>query len=290
MLLKRLVSLALAILGTGAFSAAAQEPYRFAVTEIVGLEVLQRDYGPFKEVLEQHSGLDIEFFAVAGRTAAVEAMAAGQLDFALTGPAEYVVFRARTNVEPVVGWTRPNYFSQLIVLAEGPIRTIDDLKGKKISFGAIGSTSQHLGPAQILMEAGLEYSRDYEPVFIPQNVAAEALKRGDIAAIGLAVSHIAFIHRASPGLELRVLASGPDLPNDLILAAETVPPEAVAAMRETFLNHGDELMAAVLSVGGENEIFEGGVFLPDVSDEDYDLIRSMYRAVGVFQFSEFIVD
>ena len=90
-----------------------------------------------------------------GRTAAVEALAAKQLDFVLTGPAEYVVFRARTNAQPVVALTRPDYFSQIVVLADGPIKALGDLKGKKISFGEIGSTSQHLGPAQILMDAGL---------------------------------------------------------------------------------------------------------------------------------------
>ena len=268
--------------------AMAQQTVRFAVTDVEGLESLQRDFGAFKSVLERSSGLKVEFFAVPGRTAAVEAMAAKQLDLALTGPAEYVVFRARINAQPVVGLTRPDYFSQIVVLAEGPIKAPADLKGKKISFGEIGSTSQHLGPAQILAELGLVYGRDYEPVFVKRNVAVEALKRGDIAAVGLNPAYVQIIRRAVPGAPLSVIARGRDLPGDLILAAPDVPPAIVQRTRDTFLKNGDELLRAVVSAPGDNEKYAGGMFLPNISDRDYDVVRSMYRAVGINQFTKFI--
>ena len=60
--------------------------------------------GPFKDAFEAASGLKVEFFPVSGRTVAVEAMAADQVDFVLTGPAEYVVFNARLDAQPVVTW------------------------------------------------------------------------------------------------------------------------------------------------------------------------------------------
>jgi phosphonate transport system substrate-binding protein len=287
MLMRLLGAAAIATVTTLA-PAAAQQALRFAVTDVEGLESLQRDFGPFKEVLERGSGLKVEFFAVSGRTAAVEAMAAKQLDFALTGPAEYVVFRARTNAQPLVALTRPDYFSQIVVLADGPIKAPTDLKGRKVSFGEIGSTSQHLGPAQILMDAGLVYGRDYEAVFVKRNVAIEALKRGDIAGIGMNPAHLQIMRRANPGIPLNVIARGRDFPGDLILAAPDVPPAVLEKARETFLTKGDELMKAVVSVKGDNEKYAGGVFLPNVSDRDYDIVRSMYRAVGINQFTKFI--
>ena len=287
-MLMRLFGAAVMAAVTATVPAMAQQPLRFAVTDVEGLESLQRDFGAFKQVFERASGLKVEFFAVPGRTAAVEAMAAKQLDFALTGPAEYVVFRARTNAQPVVALTRPDYFSQIVVLADGPIKAPVDLKGKKVSFGEIGSTSQHLGPAQILMDLGLAYGRDYEPVFVKRNVAIEALKRGDIAAIGMNLSHLQIIRRAKPDVPTSVIARGRDLPSDLILAAADVPAAIVQKARETFLTRGDELMKAVVSVKGDNEKYAGGVFLPNVSDRDYDIVRSMYRAVGVKEFTKFI--
>jgi phosphonate transport system substrate-binding protein len=286
-MLKRLI-VAAAMAAIMVSAPASAQTLRLAVTDVEGMESLQRDFGPFKEILERTSGLKVDFFAVPGRTAAVEAMAAKQLDLVLTGPAEYVVFRARTNAQPLVALTRPDYFSQIVVLAEGPIKNLSDLKGKKVSFGEIGSSSQHLGPAQILADSGLTYGRDYEPIFVKRNVAVEALKRGDIAAVGMNLSHLQVIRRANPGVALRVIARGRDLPDDLILASADVPADVLQKARNAFLQKSDELMKAVTSVKGDNEKYAGGGFLPRVSDRDYDLVRSMYRSLGINEFTKFI--
>lgn len=58
---------------------AAQDTIRFAVTDIDGLEALQREMGPFKQAFEAASGLKVEFFPVSGRTVAVEALIAGDI-------------------------------------------------------------------------------------------------------------------------------------------------------------------------------------------------------------------
>jgi phosphonate transport system substrate-binding protein len=269
-------------------AAQAQETIRFAVTDVDGLETLQREFGPFKAAFEKLSGLKMQFFAVSGRTAAVEAMAADQIDFVLTGPAEYVVFKARTGAVPVVGWQRPDYFSQVAVLANGPIKTVADLKGKTISFGEIGSTSQHLGPAQALADFGLKYNVDYKPIFVKRNVAAEAVKRGDIAAIGLNLGHLNSIRKSDPKTGFAVVARGRDLPNDVMIASPKVKPEVLAKVRKTFLDNGQELMKAVVSETDDNKKFAGGVFLPEIKDSDYDYVRSIYQTIGITEFNKFI--
>ncbi|MES2916481.1 MAG: hypothetical protein V4753_15295 [Pseudomonadota bacterium] len=45
---------------------AAQETIRFAVTDIDGMEALQREMGPFKAAFEAASGLKVEFFSGLG--------------------------------------------------------------------------------------------------------------------------------------------------------------------------------------------------------------------------------
>jgi phosphonate transport system substrate-binding protein len=274
-------------LGLGASVASAQSKLRFAVTDVDGLEALQREYGPFKAAFEKATGLEMEYFPVSGRTAAVEAMAADQVDFVLTGPAEYVVFNARLKAQPVVVWTRPDYRSSIVVPEASPFKTPTDLKGKKISFGEIGSTSQHLGPATILANAGLTYGRDYEAVFLRLNVAAEALLRNDIAAIGMNQTHLARITKAYPDKKFRSIGDGIQLPDDLILASPKVKPETVERFRKAFVDHADAIMRAVVSTK-ENKKFEGGKFLSAVSDKDYDVVRRMYVNVGVKEFTRFI--
>lgn len=271
----------------GAGIAAAQETIRFAVTDIDGAEAVQREMGPFKDAFEKISGLKVEFFPVSGRTVAVEAMAAEQVDFVLTGPAEYVVFNARLKAVPVVVWERPNYRSSIVVLDESPIRSLADLKGKKVSFGEIGSTSQHLAPATILADGSLAYGKDYEPVFLKLNVAAEALLRNDIAAIGMNQTHLERITKAFPNRKFRTVGEGANLPNDLIVASATVKPEVVEAVRSTFRDHGPTLLAAITTTK-ENAKFIGGSFQYGVSDRDYDGVRKMFVNVGVREFTKFI--
>jgi phosphonate transport system substrate-binding protein len=268
--------------------AQAQETLRFAVTDVDGMEALQREFGPFKVAFEKLSDMKVQFFAVSGRTAAVEAMSADQIDFVLTGPAEYVVFKACTNAVPVVGWQRPDYFSQVAILANGPIKSVNDLKGKTISFGEIGSTSQHLGPARALAEAGLKYNIDYTPIFVKRNVAVEAMKRGDIAGVGINLTHLRNIRESDPKTGFTVLVRGRDLPNNVLIASPKVNSETIAKVRKTFLDHGSDLMKAVVTGTDDNRKFAGGVFLPEIEDRDYDYVRSIYQTIGINEFTKFI--
>lgn len=283
----QLVSGLLAIGLAAATPSVAQDAIRFAVTDIDGMEALQREMGPFKEAFEAASGLKVEFFPVSGRTVAVEAMAADQVDFVLTGPAEYVVFNARLDARPVVTWVRPDYYSTVVVLDDSPVKTPADLKGQMVSFGEIGSTSQHLGPVDLLAQAGLTYAVDYQPVFLNRNVAVEALIKGEIAGIGLNRTHIDSITEKFPDQTFRVLVKGPQLPDDILLASAKVDPQVVETVRRAFADNGEAILAALTSTE-ENAKYIGGRFDPTVTDADHDVVRKMFENIGITEFTEFV--
>ena len=167
----------------------AQESVRFAVTDIVGLEELHTEYGAFQKVLSAATGLDIRFFPVSNRTAAVEALKSRKIDLVLTGPAEYIIFQTRTNAYPIIGFSRPDYFAALVTMADSGITGVKDLKRKKVVFGDVGSTSKHLAPMQLLRDAGLDPLKDIQAQHVGTNVGWEALKRGDVAAFGMTYSN-----------------------------------------------------------------------------------------------------
>ena len=259
---------------------ALAETVKFAVTDVEGLETLQQEFGAFEAALEASTGLEIDLYPVNSRTAAVEAMNADQVDFVLTGPAEYVVIKELTDPRIVVAWQRPNYFAQIVVTADGPIRTVEDLKGKTVTFGSVGSTSQHLGPAQALSDLGLSYGGDYDAQIISRNVAVEALVRGDVQAVGMNMGHLERIRKAFPDQAFTVVARGRDLPNDILVARKAVSDEVFEKVRDAFLNDGQALMAAVLK-GEDNQKYSGGFFLTEIDDADYDYVRKMYGTIGV---------
>lgn len=287
MWITRILAIVAIAVGLSVPVANAADTVRFAVTDIEGLENLQREFGQFRDKLSTLTGYEIDFFPVNSRTAAVEAMKADQVDFVLTGPAEYVVFKARTGARVVVGWQRPNYFAQIVTMAEGPIKNTADLAGKKVSFGSVGSTSQHLGPAQALADVGLNYDEDYDPQIISRNVAIEALIRGDLAAVGMNFGHLEKIRKKFPDQAFTVVARGRDLPNDILIASSTVSDEMFSYMRAAFIDHGNDLMSAVLT-GDDNQKYKGGFFLNTVKDQDYDYVRAMYETIGVDSFNQFV--
>lgn len=256
------------------------EPIKFAVTDIEGLEALQQEFAAFETSLEAATGLDVELFPVSSRTAAVEAINQGQVDLVLTGPAEYVVIKELTDAQIVVSWQRPNYYAQIVTLSEGNIGSVTDLKDKIVTFGSVGSTSQHLGPAQVLADFGLTYGNDYEPKIISRNVAIEALIRGDVQAVGMNEGHLRKIRVAFPEQSFTVVARGRDLPNDILVARKDLDAAALEKIANAFLNDADSLMAALLK-GDDNQKYEGGFFLTATNDADYDYVREMYKTIGV---------
>ncbi len=266
---------------------AQADTIKFGVTDITGLESLQTEYGDFVAVLEEITGSEIEYFPVNSRTAAVEAIANGHVDYILTGPAEYIVFRARAKAVPVVAWQRLDYFTQLVVTNESGIKTLADMKGKKIAFGEVGSTSTHLGPAQLLASIGLMPNKDYEALNIHRGVSIEALLKGDVDAIAVGSSHLVNIRDKFPDAGLRVAARGPDLPNDVLVAGAHVPAEQVEEIRAAFVNNAKQLMDAALK-GEENKKYSGGQFIPTVEDVDYEYVRQAYITVGAESLAKFI--
>jgi phosphonate transport system substrate-binding protein len=266
---------------------AQADTIKFGVTDITGLESLQTEYGDFVAVLEEITGDEIKYFPVNSRTAAVEAIANGHVDYILTGPAEYIVFRARAKAVPVVAWQRLDYFTQLVVTNESAIKTLADMKGKKIAFGEVGSTSTHLGPAQLLASIGLMPNKDYEALNIHRGVSIEALLKGDVDAIAVGSSHLVNIRDKFPDAGLRVAARGPDLPNDVLVAGAHVPTEKVEQIRAAFVNNAKQLMDAALK-GEENKKYVGGQFIPTVEDVDYEYVRQAYITVGAESLAKFI--
>jgi phosphonate transport system substrate-binding protein len=280
------------VMGLFAPLAQAEDPINFIVTDLEGLEEVQREFGPFKELLEEKTGLSINFYPVTSRTAAVEAVKAKKADFVLTGPAEYVVIRKLTNCEPVIGFSRPDYFSAIIVKADSGINSVEDLKGKKVAMSDIGSTSGHLGPSQVLMDNGLDPQKDIEIIHTSKEIAWESLKKDDVVAWGYnATSFMRFRDQdtsVNPGA-FKTIARGPDLPNDVLVAATHVDKTIVEKIVTTITENSDQLIQEILK-GEDNQKYKGMKFISSIKDEDYNYVRDMYATIGQPQFVAFVGD
>ncbi len=256
------------------------ETIQFAVTDIQGLENLEENYGSFRDALAQATGKKIQFFPVESYTAAAIALRQGDVDLALTGPAEYVLIRARTNAQPVIAITRPNYHSVIVVPAGSGIQNVSDLRGKTLALSSIGSTSGHLGPTKLLMEAGLDPRRDLTLAMLGEE-GISALQAGRVDAWGgSAVDYQTFL--APKASQFSTIAQGPPLPSDVFVAASGLELSWVEALRDRMVAAQTPLIAALVQ-GEETQKYQGSQLVA-ANDTDYNMIRDVYEAIGQGNF------
>ncbi|MEN0088492.1 MAG: PhnD/SsuA/transferrin family substrate-binding protein [Pseudomonadota bacterium] len=281
--------LASAILLVASAVGAQADNWKLAVTDVEGMERLQLEWGPFKDAMEAATGDTFEFFAVNSRTAAAEALRGETVDFVVSGPAEYVVINKLTDATPIIGLGRPDYHCAIITRADSGINTVDDLKGKKVAFGDIGSTSNMLCPMQVLADYGLDPVNDIEKTHTERNIAHEALKNGDVDAIGSNANSWLNVRAKETDLPygfFKMIARSGDLPNDMIMVGAHVPAEAAERVKNAILENKEQVIAGI-TAHEENDKYVG-MDLVAIEDSAYDYVRSMYTNAGFPQFDNFI--
>ncbi|PIE09543.1 MAG: phosphonate ABC transporter substrate-binding protein [Rhodobacterales bacterium] len=282
------------LLGLGLATAATlanAENWKLAVTDVEGMERLQLEWGPFKTALEEATGDSFEFFPVNSRTAAAEALRGETVDFVVSGPAEYVVINTLTEATPLIGLGRPDYHCAIIVRADSGINRPEDLKGRKVAFGDIGSTSNMLCPMQVLADNGVDPVNDIEKIHTSRNIAFEGLKAGDVDALGMNAGKWVGLRSTEEDMPygaFKIIARSGDLPNDMIMVGAHVPSDAATAVRDAILENKDAIIAGI-TAHEENDKYIG-MDLVAIEDNAYDYVRSMYRNAGYPQFDAFIGD
>ncbi|MFL2781903.1 MAG: phosphate/phosphite/phosphonate ABC transporter substrate-binding protein [Rhodospirillales bacterium] len=290
--MRKLFTTMLAVALTAAVSATAvAKDYKIAVTDIQGMDALISEWGPFKEALEKATGHSFEFFPVTSQTATAEALRSKKLDFAITGPAEYVAINKLTNAEAMIGLARPDYYCGIVVKNADGINRVSDLKGKAVSFANPGSTSGHFCPMQVLRDHGIDPMKDIKVVHTKKNLQHTGLVRGDTAGIGVKISSWIKYDRskeANGNGDFKVLARSGDLPYDMLMGAGHL----TAAERDEIKNAivaNEAMMVAGILAGLDdkgkvaNDKYEGTRLLP-VNDSDYDMVRDMYITAGLPEF------
>ncbi|NGO63900.1 sulfonate ABC transporter substrate-binding protein [Rhizobium daejeonense] len=110
----------------------------------------------------------------------LEALGSGSLDFGPTGDVPPLFAQAAGGNLLYVGTYRgPSTGSAILVHKDSPIRTLEDLKGKKVAFKR--GSSAHNFTVKALRKAGLAVG-DVEAIDLPPPDAAAAFKTGSIDA------------------------------------------------------------------------------------------------------------
>lgn len=220
-------------------------------------------YSAFKEYVEENLGVPVETYTASSYDGVIQALAAGQIEFAFLGSSAYAAAWTETNgeVEPLVSRLQSDgstgYYSVVAVRCDSPYKKVEDLKGKTLAFADPDSTSGYAVPYFNLRKQGYDpetyfgatpYSGSHETgvlgVVNGQFDAAATYITNDIAGVPQRMVEKGMINAGevcwiwtSPEITSGPLTARKDLPQDLktamtrlIMEVPEKNPEAFAKM------------------------------------------------------------
>jgi phosphonate transport system substrate-binding protein len=121
----------------------------------------------FARVFRERLGVELRIFTASDYAGTIQALTAGQIQFANLGPAAYAAAWIDSGgaVEPLAAAKEPDgdvgYHSHLIVKADAPYRALEELKGRTLAWADPNSTSGYLIPLVSLRAAGIDAERHF---------------------------------------------------------------------------------------------------------------------------------
>jgi phosphonate transport system substrate-binding protein len=189
--LKSLMSAALLCVGIGVH---AQQVLRVTAIPDESPTELARKFEPLGKYLESRLGMKIEWTPVTDYAAAVETLANRKVDLAWFGGFTFVQSSVRSGGKtiPLVQREEDTVFKSVFIASkDSGINSLQDLKGKTLSFGSQSSTSGHLMPRSFLLAAKIDPDKDLKRVSFSgahdATIAAVASGKVDAGALNISV-------------------------------------------------------------------------------------------------------
>lgn len=237
---RRLIWAALVIGGgVGGLHAEALEKVRL----LIPVRSIDEAYSPFVVAKEKGyfaaEGYDVTLVAVGGSNEAAIQVSAGNGEVGAASPGEALVGIQSGKLD--IRYFYDLYYSNIwsiSVLPDSPIKTLADLKGKKLGVQSMGSAGTTFGRA-FVQAAGLEPDRDIS--FLPIGIGAQAVTSVKQKLVdGVVYWDAALAKFKFSGLDLRSLP----VPEDL----RTLPDVSLLARQETLAKNPKMLIGVARAI------------------------------------------
>jgi sulfonate transport system substrate-binding protein len=174
------LTVALSAVGFGNVASAQSKPVlRIGYQKAASTLVLLKAHGALEKRL-QAQGVDVKWAEFAAGPQLLEALNVGSVDFGYVGEAPPVFAQAAGANFVYTAYEIPTPNAEgLLVQKDSPIKTVAELKGKKIAFNK--GSDVHWLVVALLKKAGLTYS-DIQPVYLAPADARAAFEKGAVDA------------------------------------------------------------------------------------------------------------
>lgn len=254
--------------------------------EVVYIGVIPKDnprllyerYQPLLDYLSEKISKKFELVIKKNYTETVTALGQGKIDMAFLGPLTYLEARATYQVIPIL---RPKgiekngtYRSIIIVKDDSLIKSLSDLKSKKVAFAAVKSTSGNLIPRYLLANHGIHLSElSGYTNFDYHDSVVKAVLRGQFDA-GAIRDTVANRYKQ---LGLHEIAKSEPIPTGPLVVNKKVPYTVVEEIRNVLLELDPSKPVYRKVLDKLDDEFKNG-FMP-AYDQDYYRIRMLVNSI-----------
>ncbi|MDC7675543.1 phosphate/phosphite/phosphonate ABC transporter substrate-binding protein [Asticcacaulis machinosus] len=245
MLRSGLVSLVLAMLAALTVSgpAMAAKPLRVILIPADGgtEDGTRADYRPLFNAISRQTGLTFDIRVGQSYGAVVEAMCNGSADIAFVGAVTFVQAHQRKCAELLavaVEKGQSSYYAGLFTRSTSPIKTVAQIKGKRVAFGDINSASAFVFPVSMIMDAGLDPVKDLSALRLTgshaSSLAALTQNQVDVAALSFDSFDKAIRQGAVDPKSIRVIAKSIAIPYPPIVMNTRLPASLKVNLKSAF--------------------------------------------------------
>ena len=246
---------------------------------------LQRKFRPMVNYLQKALGAEVKYVPVTDYGAAVQALVAGQIDFAWLGGFTHVQSRNLSKVVPLTMRDVDREFKSVFIAntASG-VNSVADVKGKKFAFGSKSSTSGHMMPRHFLsteFKIDSATAFDGEPVFSgAHDATAKIVETGRVAAgvLNSAVWKRLVASNKIDTSKVKVIWTTPSYVDYVWTASHAVSSDLRDKFKAAFLTldpaNGEH--RAVLALQSANKFVEA-------SPSDFDAIEAVAKSIGMLK-------
>ena len=199
------------------------------------------DYQPVFNAISKMTSLNFDIRVGQSYNAVVEAMCSGAADIAFVGPVTYIQANQRHCAELLavaVVKGQSIYYAGIFTKVTSPIHALKDLKGRRVAFGDVNSTSSFVFPMTMIMDAGLDPVRDLAAIRLTgshaNSLAALVQDQVDAAALSFDSFDKAIAQGAVDPKTIRVVARSIAIPQPPIVMNSHLPPALKARLKAAF--------------------------------------------------------
>lgn len=269
---------------SGAPAYCADGPIKFGIEPFEDPAKLEPAYGVLADAMERELGCEVEVQVVEDYSAEVLAMRNGKLDLGQFGPVGYVFASEQAGAEPLASFGTADgklstYTAGIWVPKDSDIKSVDDLRGKDLALGGVGSTSGDVLPRYALKTAGIpeaELNINYAGGH-PEALLALVNGTVDAAQINTQTLATATAEGTFNPEDFRQVWTSEPIPNDPITVRPDADPELKKAVKDALLNLPKE---DIEQVGKFLDVDPAGPLL-EVTKETYKPLFDLASEMGL---------